>query len=167
MSDRETWKPLNPGITPNTRQRAPWWGFQTSHLSLRDLDGEWFELLADCIYVTKDGERVEVPAGFFTDFASIPRVFWRLAPKSGKHNRAAVIHDWLCEMRPYTVARTSAIFLEALEACGVGVLRRRAMWAAVRMFGPKWDATFESSRTTGHYAEIVLRAHAKAFAERK
>jgi len=39
--------------------------------------------------------KVTVPAGFITDFASIPWVFWTILPSWGRYGKAAVIHDWL------------------------------------------------------------------------
>ena len=38
--------------------------------------------------------RIYVPRGFVTDFNSIPRFFWRLAPPT-EYGEAAVIHDYL------------------------------------------------------------------------
>jgi hypothetical protein len=45
----------------------------------------------------KAGEGVEVvvPEGFVTDFASIPRLFWSIAPPYGWYAEAAVVHDLL------------------------------------------------------------------------
>ena len=45
-----------------------------------------------------DGQHVGivvVPAGFATDFASVPRAFWRLLPPFGEYMLAAVVHDYL------------------------------------------------------------------------
>lgn len=41
------------------------------------------------------GETIAVPAGFITDFASVPRPLWAVFPKWGKYGNAAVIHDYL------------------------------------------------------------------------
>ncbi len=40
-------------------------------------------------------EKVKVPVGFVTDFASVPRLFWTLLPPDGLYWYAAVIHDYL------------------------------------------------------------------------
>lgn len=79
--------------------------------------------------------RVTVPEGFVTDFASVPRApltYWLFG---GIGDEAAVVHDFAYEkgIVPRDVA--DALYLEALEACGVPAWRRRAMWAAVRTFG--------------------------------
>ena len=38
---------------------------------------------------------VSVPAGFVTDFASIPRGLWTALPRDGDYVWAAVVHDYL------------------------------------------------------------------------
>lgn len=38
---------------------------------------------------------VHIPAGFVTDFASIPKVFWNILPPTGWYGKAAVVHDFL------------------------------------------------------------------------
>ncbi|MEM9213525.1 MAG: DUF1353 domain-containing protein [Cyanobacteria bacterium P01_F01_bin.150] len=49
-------------------------------------------------YVGHDGsdDVISVPAGFQTDFASVPCVFWPILPPVGRYSKAAVIHDYLC-----------------------------------------------------------------------
>ena len=42
-----------------------------------------------------EGTEVVVPEGFVTDFASIPRIFWSVAPPWGWYAEAAVVHDLL------------------------------------------------------------------------
>jgi hypothetical protein len=93
------------------------------------------------------GQVIEVPTGFVTDFASIPRVFWRLILPTGTHREAAVVHDWLyhCGDRERVVA--DAIFFEAMRVCGVPAWRRWAMFLAVRVGG--WGA-WRSHRRSGH-----------------
>ena len=38
---------------------------------------------------------VNVPVGFVTDFASIPRIFWSVLPPDGKYTHPAIVHDYL------------------------------------------------------------------------
>lgn len=45
----------------------------------------------------ESGIYVDVPHGFLTDGASIPRFLWGLLPPWGAYGQAAVLHDWLCE----------------------------------------------------------------------
>ena len=114
----------------------------TDHLLLEDLGDEHFELLQRFRYRVGDessNEIIDVPRGFITDFASVPRLFWNVIPPYGKHGKAAVVHDYLYGTNGlygrYSRARCDAIFLEAMAVLGVGVIRRQIMFRAVRAFG--------------------------------
>jgi hypothetical protein len=37
---------------------------------------------------------VSAPPGFLTDFASVPKIFWKILPPNGRYGKAAVIHDY-------------------------------------------------------------------------
>lgn len=96
-------------------------------------------------------DRWIVPAGFVTDFASIPWwARWVLSP-TGKHNRAAVLHDYLYRIAvgriesttdpaavrddlPAWLSRRDAdrIFLRALRELGVPEWQARTMYLGVR-----------------------------------
>jgi hypothetical protein len=79
--------------------------------------------------------KIKVPAGFVTDYASIP---WLLTPifhPRGRYNRAAVVHDYLYKTGAVSRAVADAIFLEAMQILGVGFCRRYLMYWAVRRFG--------------------------------
>lgn len=91
------------------------------------------------------GAVVEVPAGFVTDGASIPRILQGFVPRWGKWSRPAVVHDFLCgevaASRPYGVRgwgmissrrQADAVFYEALLVAGVSRPLAFSMWAAVR-----------------------------------
>jgi Protein of unknown function (DUF1353) len=94
------------------------------------------------------GQRDEwtVPAGFCTDFASVPRVVTWLIPRYGRYTKAAIVHDFLCgvEVPLGRMSRADAdgVFRRALRELGVAFLRRWLMWAAVRL-----DAALESPTT--------------------
>lgn len=79
--------------------------------------------------------RVIVPTGFRTDFASIPRVFWRLYNPSGAWRAAAVVHDYLYSREaecPRFLA--DAIFRHLMEhQCRWW--QRLPIYYAVRIFG--------------------------------
>lgn len=87
------------------------------------------------------GETIHVPKGFVTDFASIPRLFWRLEPPLGRSGKAAVVHDYLYVTRGlggrYDRTRCDEIFREAMGVLGVPMIKRNIMWAAVRAGGGK------------------------------
>lgn len=85
------------------------------------------------------GETIDVPAGFITDFASIPRFLWSVLPPYGRYAAASVIHDWLYKTGglhgTYTRKRCDAIFLEAMKVLQVSTLTRNVIYRAVRTFG--------------------------------
>lgn len=80
-----------------------------------------------------------VPAGFETDFASIPWGLRNLFPALGPWGRPAIIHDWLYATRGeagrFTRLQADRIFAEAMEVVGVPAWRRVLMFRAVRMGG--------------------------------
>lgn len=84
------------------------------------------------------GERIEVPAGFETDFTSTPRWAWWLEPPLGPAGKASVLHDWLYETQARPRAEADRVFAEALAVLQVPRWKRALLWAAVRLGG--WRA---------------------------
>jgi hypothetical protein len=89
----------------------------------------------------------EVPEGFETDFASIPRLVQIvLSPTRGivsNYGRAAVIHDFLyrtgaAATPPVSRKAADQVFYEAMLCENVLWPTRFTMWLAVRLFG--WTA---------------------------
>lgn len=86
--------------------------------------------------------RVLVPKGFESDGASIPRLVWPIVgpPIRGKHFRAAVVHDCLCD---YAARRkcyglriiADAVFYYLLAVDRIPYWKRAAMYLAVRFWG--------------------------------
>ena len=104
----------------------------------------------------RTGRTIWVPAGYVTDFASIPRVGRWLIPPFGRHAIAAVVHDWLYSIgEPGRRGEADDIFRDALRELGVGVARRNIMHGAVTAFGAggydraaaTWDGQFMDWRT--------------------
>ena len=123
-------------------------GYFADQLMLQDIDGYRMLIAAPFRYALDNGDIVNVAAGFETDLASVPRLFWTLLPACGPHNRAAVVHDWLYARRRIETVdgkirkprrkECDWIFLAALKDCGVGWVRRNAMWLAVRSPAGAW-----------------------------
>lgn len=86
-------------------------------------------------YAPALGGHITVPAGFVTDLASIPRVFWNILPPFGRYTEAAVLHDWLYRTHRVPRAGADALLLEAMEVCRVARWQRRVIYIAVRLFG--------------------------------
>lgn len=114
--------------------------FLTSLHVRRASDGEagaW-ELTSALIYSSNVLPKVIiVPAGFRTDFASVPRLplaYWLFGNAA---DEAAVIHDWLYTNNVGGVTRKQAdeVFAEASKVLGIKGWRRGPMWLGVRLFG--------------------------------
>lgn len=89
------------------------------------------------------GEWVNVPAGYLTDGASVPRMFWSLIPPWGIYGQAAVVHDILCEYlsttlhglpKPISRVRCDQILLEAMIALQVPAWKRQVIYRAVCLY---------------------------------
>lgn len=104
-------------------------------------DGRTWVVLRNVSYRTLAGPISTVRVGFAFDFASIPRLFWRLTPPAGKgYGLAAVWHDWLYahhEIAGKPIVRRQAddLFLEIMRYAGVSAWMARTMWLAVRSAG--------------------------------
>ncbi len=87
-------------------------------------------------YLSDDeSDVIEVPAGFITDLATVPRIFWTLLPPDGKYAKAAIIHDYLYDNALRTKKEADLIFLDGMKVLGVPKWKRIVMYQAVRLFG--------------------------------
>jgi hypothetical protein len=124
-------------------------------------DGEKATLLKPLVYTTKDGWRIEVPAGFVTDFASIPRPLWAVIPPRGKYNRPAIVHDKLYQDAPIdpitgercTQARADYILREACENCDDRFTQRWAIFLGLKIGGFKAWNNYRKKDTDGRNSE--------------
>lgn len=83
-------------------------------------------------------QRIEVPAGYLSDLASVPRLARRLVdPQAPNMRRPSVLHDYLYthQTHRFTKAEADQIFYEALLEEGMGQLLAWLMWQAVRLGG--------------------------------
>jgi hypothetical protein len=97
---------------------------------------------------------VTVPAGYLTDGASVPRVFWSLIPPWGAYGQAAVVHDLLCEylsivdhgqVLAITRERADQIFNEAMQVLKVPPATRLELSEGVQFYR---DVSGASTPTT-------------------
>lgn len=97
--------------------------------------------------------RVEVPRGFKTDFASVPRLPMAYLLTGNTAHRPAVIHDYFYRNHREHEYRNSLtrkivdeVFYEAMLAEGVDRWRAWLMWSAVRTFGASsWESLPEEN----------------------
>ncbi|MEV0295564.1 DUF1353 domain-containing protein [Nocardia sp. NPDC050710] len=98
---------------------------------VEELDAKFWRLTEPLIY-QGDADEFTVPAGFRTDFASVPRALVWLVPRYGAYTRAAILHDYLLKSKAVSPADADGLFRRCLREFGVSVPRRWMMWAAVR-----------------------------------
>jgi hypothetical protein len=115
--------------------------FKTPVVASPFADGAYWYLREPLVWLAYDGRTITVPAGFVTDFASIPRPIWTVLPKWEKYGPAAVVHDYLYWSQDVPRAQADRYFREAMADSHVRSLKRRAIYGAVRLFGTlSWRA---------------------------
>jgi hypothetical protein len=121
--------------------------FEPGSLTVRRVDASRWELVAELVYRGRR-DRFVVPAGFRTDFATVPLPVTWLVPRFGAYTLAVILHDWLVTEGLRTGVVTSreadGIFRRVLRESGVPVLRRWLMWTGVR-----WGALVSARRRPG------------------
>lgn len=98
-------------------------------------DGRKWRVLESFRYCSGESIKIDVPKGFVTDLASVPRPLWGIFPPFGRYTAAAVVHDALYRRHDVQRAIADGLFLEAMEVSGVPRVTRYTLWAAVRLFG--------------------------------
>lgn len=92
---------------------------------------------------------IVVPAGFVTDFASIPRAFQGMFATHGRYSRAAMIHDYLYWTQSCSRTQADNLFLIAMIESGVDRFQRVAIHRAVRLGGGAAWRTNAAERRAG------------------
>jgi len=91
-------------------------------------------------YVLSNGKEIIIPKGLETDFASIPRFFWRLFPPHlKKYRQGAVVHDYLYMTKDVVTSRAfaDAEFRRMLIMKKTPKWQAWLFWAVIRLFGNK------------------------------
>ena len=97
-------------------------------------EGTRWELVEPFTYHAKT-DSFTIPAGFITDFASVPRLVVWLLPRYGQWTAAAILHDYLWALSrkgEFEKSDADGIFNRSMRELGVPFLRRWIMWTAVR-----------------------------------
>lgn len=85
-------------------------------------------------------QEIVVPAGFVTDFASIPQALQSIIRANGNYILPAVVHDYLYWDQSCTRKQADQIFLLAMIENKVGALHQKAIHGAVAVAGGfAWD----------------------------
>lgn len=101
-----------------------------------------YVLTQDFVYDSNLFGRITVPAGFKTDFASIPRFAWRyIDPEDPCILYASVVHDYLYSLAgkngavAFTRELADRVLREAMELSGARVDQRAIVYNLVQWFG--------------------------------
>ena len=136
--------------------------FLQGTLSVEITDAGLYRLQQPLIYQGKR-DRIEVPAGYITDLASVPRFATAVVPIAGVHDRAAIVHDVLCdrlhtahaagEIPAVDSVDTDGLFRRMLRELGVPLAQRWLYWLGVR-----WGALASPGRRAGWWrtAHLVI-----------
>jgi len=109
-----------------------------SPLKVEEISKREWRLTAPLLY-SGHWQMFYIPEGFTTDFASVPPCFWWFVTPRGRHELAAVLHDWLYVRGCVSRKDADGIFRRVMREHGVGWFKRWAMYRAVRAFGgPIW-----------------------------
>lgn len=82
-----------------------------------------------------DGHRIDIPAGFVTDFNSTPRMVWWWFPPQ-EYPEAGLVHDWLYQ-HPGEFSRQQCddVHRHILKLEGMRESKRNAAYAGLRLGG--------------------------------
>lgn len=102
-------------------------------------EGEYWMLLSDYLFETKQSNQViTVPAGFVTDYASVPELFIKVgAALRGRFNKAAIVHDWLYWSQECTRLQADNIFKLAMKENNVPDVQALILYNIVKEKGKK------------------------------
>ena len=109
---------------------------QFNEMLIRPYTATTWQLVEDLVY-EGEHQRFVIPAGYVTDFASVPTFLRWLVESYGPYTRAAIVHDWLITSeipaKRVTSRDTDGIFRRVMREEGTPAAKRWLMWAAVRL----------------------------------
>lgn len=99
-----------------------------SDICITPLKGDKYKILKDIRY-----KEIFIEAGYVTNGADIPRIFWSVfPPNKSDYLPAVIIHDYLCDREDYTLA--DKYFEEILTLLGVGPISRFLLVSSVKIY---------------------------------
>jgi hypothetical protein len=125
-----------------------------ARIGSRKIGGKWTRVAilgSELIYNSPRFGLIQIPFGFVSDGASVPKALWNLYPPFGEYLEAAVIHDWFCILgergtSPISSQEAAQLFLEVMEVLEVGKWKRTKMYWAVRIGGPRFKASKQHNK---------------------
>ncbi|WP_295991532.1 DUF1353 domain-containing protein [Rugamonas sp.] len=112
-----------------------WIGNLSVDLIEDDESGKW-QLTAPLGFMSEVlGRVVTVPAGFTTDFCSVPRVPIAFELLGNRARKSGTIHDWLYTSHEVDRETADKVLREMLRQNGVDICEAEAFFVAVRFGG--------------------------------
>ncbi|NDU95703.1 DUF1353 domain-containing protein [Spirosoma terrae] len=97
-----------------------------------------FWLVESLVITLSTGLTLTIPAGFCTDFASVPKLLWWIFPPVGDHILADVVHDYLYASHLLSRAdadREFLLLMKHLRPLPRSWVDNHLRYLAVRIFG--------------------------------
>jgi len=102
------------------------------------------------------GVKIVVPAGFETDFASVPRCVQGLLCEDSIFSVAAIVHDYLY-WRGAPKVLSDGFFFALMQWEGISRFDRLVMWQAVQWFGGSAYAGHRNREAAERAAALLHR----------
>lgn len=117
--------------------------------------GQWQLTESFSYYSNLLKKLIVVPAGFSTDFASVPKGIVTWGMFGGRYSRPAVVHDYITRNRLCPREKADQIFLEAMR------IENELELESMRLSGEDDDEVVErkaalEGRASAMYAAVVL-----------
>ena len=112
-------------------------------------DNKFWIITEDMTYIIgKTTERITVPKGFVTDFASIPQALWSLGlTPQAQYSRAAIVHDYLYWTQGCTREQSDRLLVIAMKESNVSTFDEKVVYKGVDKGGKKaWKANAEERK---------------------
>ena len=114
----------------------------TKALQVELLDGKYWKVLEGFeYYFLKDDIKhtITIPEGYITDFASIPRFFHPYITPHDIYNKAAVVHDYLCDTNGchgrYNKEEVDNIYYDAQLVLNIYPMKAKIFYKFTDWFG--------------------------------
>lgn len=98
-------------------------------------DGVNWELIKDFKFLDDQLGLIVVPAGFVTDFGSVPEALRNLISPTGKGTWGFVLHDWFYGTQTIPRADADRLLLRVIRFYGENPIESDAIFEALRIAG--------------------------------
>lgn len=122
------------------------------------IDFDYYFLEDNLEWVPNEGQNfsaVEIPKGFVTDLASVPRLLWSIFPKTGRYAYACIAHDYLYWTQSVSREEADSVLKAAMEDAKVDPVTVIGFYEIVRGFG---ESAWKQNRKAREAGELRVLA---------